>query len=194
MLLVVGLGNPGARYERTRHNVGFRVVDELAREAGLGFTNKFEGVLGLGGLGEQRVAILKPLTFMNLSGDSVAAAAKFFKLSTEDLVVIHDELDLEFGRLQIKIGGGHAGHNGLRSIAERLGDPGFARLRVGIGRPPPKREAADWVLSEFSRDEERELELLLPRAVAAARAMVAGGAKAAMNSFNGRSGGPATQA
>lgn len=188
MQLIVGLGNPEPRYERNRHNVGFRVADEVARVAKLGWGRKFDGELAQGTLGATKVGVLKPLTFMNLSGDSVAAAARFFKVSVEEIVVVHDELDLEFGRLQVKRGGGTAGHNGLRSIAERLGSTDFTRIRIGVGRPPPGRDGASWVLSDFSADEERALEDLVPQAAEAARVAVVEGAQVSMNKFNKRPG------
>ncbi|MHB1847284.1 MAG: aminoacyl-tRNA hydrolase [Deltaproteobacteria bacterium] len=188
MLLVVGLGNPGSRYQWNRHNVGFRVADRLAAQAGVSWSRRFDGELGQGDLGEVRVSVLKPETFMNLSGDSVAAAAKFFKLGPEDVVVVHDELDLPFGRLHVKRGGGHAGHNGLRSIAERLGSADFVRVRVGVGRPPPGWDAAGYVLGDFTEDEEKALEEILGRATEAAALVAAEGVQRAMNRFNTRPG------
>jgi PTH1 family peptidyl-tRNA hydrolase len=184
MRLLVGLGNPDARYQKNRHNVGFRVADLLAERAGLALAPRFDGLFAKGALERLPVAILKPMTFMNRSGESVRAAASFFKLPPEDVVVVHDELDLEFGRLQIKKGGGHAGHNGLRSIAEDLGGQEFVRVRVGVGRPPPERDASSHVLSDFSQEEERALEELLQRATDAVVAMVVEGTDAAMNRFN----------
>jgi PTH1 family peptidyl-tRNA hydrolase len=184
MRLLVGLGNPDARYQKNRHNVGFRVADLLAQRAGLAFASKFDGLLAKGALERVPVAILKPMTFMNRSGESVRAAAAFFKLSPDEVVVVHDELDLEFGRLQIKKGGGHAGHNGLRSIAEDLGAADFIRVRVGVGRPAPDRDASSHVLSDFSASEEGALEALVQRAADAATAVVIEGAEAAMNRFN----------
>ena len=188
MLLVVGLGNPGARYRRNRHNVGFRVADEVAKAAGGSWSRKFDGELAQGSLGGVRVAVLKPETFMNLSGDSVAAAAGFFKLGPEGVVVAHDELDLPFGELRVKRGGGHAGHNGLRSIAERMGSSEFVRVRVGVGRPPMGWDAAGYVLGDFTAEEERELESLVERAAEAVVAVATDGAQMAMNRFNGRPG------
>ena len=134
-LLVVGLGNPGREYERDRHNVGFMVVDELARRHGGTFKGKFSGHLAEVRVAEGRLALLKPETYMNDSGRSVQPAAAFYKAPLENLLVVHDEVDLELGRLQARLGGGLAGHNGLRSIAGRLGSPDFLRLRVGVGRP-----------------------------------------------------------
>jgi PTH1 family peptidyl-tRNA hydrolase len=186
MHLIVGLGNPERQYERNRHNVGFRVADEIARVAGFKWGRKFDGELAQGSLNTEKVGILKPLTFMNLSGDAVAAAAGFYKVTVEEIVVVHDELDLEFGRLQVKRGGGTAGHNGLRSIAERLGSSNFSRVRIGVGKPPGGRDGAGWVLGDFSPEEERALEDLVPKAAEAARVAVLEGAQVSMNKFNKR--------
>jgi PTH1 family peptidyl-tRNA hydrolase len=185
MRLLVGLGNPDARYQRNRHNVGFRVADLLAREAGVTLAPRFSGLFAKGTLAQVPIGILKPMTFMNLSGRSVREAASFFKLPTEDVVVVHDEIDLEFGRLQIKKGGGHAGHNGLRSIGDELASSDFVRVRVGVGRPAPDRDASAHVLADFTEEEERQLEPLLQHAAEAARLVVLEGTEAAMNRFNG---------
>ena len=134
-LLVVGLGNPGPEHARDRHNVGWMVVDELARRHGGSFRSKFSGKLAEVRLGELRLALLKPETYMNLSGSSVAAAARFFKAEPAAIAVVHDEVDLEPGRLQVRLGGGLAGHNGLRSLRQSLGSADFLRVRVGVGRP-----------------------------------------------------------
>ncbi|HEX6491096.1 MAG TPA: aminoacyl-tRNA hydrolase [Gaiellaceae bacterium] len=150
-LLVVGLGNPGRRYEQTRHNAGWLVADELARRFDGSWRGKFSGQLALLRLGELRLALLKPETFMNDSGRSVAAAAKFFKVEPASLLVVHDDVDLERGRVQARAGGGLAGHNGLRSLAQALGTQEFLRLRLGVGRPGrgDPRSVADYVLSPF---------------------------------------------
>jgi PTH1 family peptidyl-tRNA hydrolase len=157
-LLVAGLGNPGPRHERDRHNVGWMVVDELARRRNASFKAKFSGRISETRLDGHRLALLKPETYMNESGRSIAAAAGFFKVPIEDVLVVHDEVDLELGRLQAREGGGLAGHNGLRSIAQMLGGPGFLRLRVGVGRPGrgDPREVADFVLSPFEPYEDRD--------------------------------------
>ena len=194
MRLVVGLGNPGSRYARNRHNVGFRVVERLGRD--LPWSRKFEGELTLGDWDGEKVGLLKPLTYMNASGDAVSAAAHFYKLPGDEVLVIHDEIDLPFGRLQLKRGGGNAGHNGLRSIADRLGGPDFVRLRVGVGRPPAGWDPANYVLSDFTADEERELDEIAPHAADAARSWATQGLAKAMNAFNQRpkQGGEATKA
>lgn len=150
-LLVAGLGNPGREHQRDRHNVGWMVVDELARRHGGSFRAKFSGRLSETRVGESRVALLEPETYMNESGRSISAAARFFKVTPEHVLVVHDDVDLEVGRLQARLGGGLAGHNGLRSIAQALGTPEFLRLRIGVGRPGrgDPREVADYVLSPF---------------------------------------------
>src|SRR5919109_657626 len=162
-LLVAGLGNPGREYASTRHNVGFMVCDELARRHGGSFRSKFSGELAELRL-DGKVALLKPQTFMNESGRSVGAAARYFKIAPEALLVVHDEVDLEPGRLQARLGGGLAGHNGLRSVAQHLGTSEFARLRVGVGRPErgDPRPVADFVLSPFPS--EMDVEGLVGRA------------------------------
>jgi len=157
-LLVVGLGNPGRRHERDRHNVGFMVVDELARRHGGTFKAKFSGRIAEVRLDGRRLALLEPDTYMNDSGRSVQPAAAFYKTPLESLLVVHDEVDLELGRLQARLGGGLAGHNGLRSIAGRLGSPEFLRLRVGVGRPGrgDPRAVADFVLAPFAPEDDAD--------------------------------------
>jgi PTH1 family peptidyl-tRNA hydrolase len=151
--LIVGLGNPGLKYQWTRHNAGFMVLDRLSVVSGISVTRKkFSGLYGEGDWNGEHVLLLKPQTFMNLSGQSVSHALHFHKLSIRDLVVIHDDLDIPFGRAKLKEGGGHAGHNGLRSLVSELGGGGFVRVRVGIGRPL-HGEAADYVLGNFARSE-----------------------------------------
>jgi PTH1 family peptidyl-tRNA hydrolase len=185
VLLVVGLGNPGKKYEKNRHNVGFVVADEIRASLGLpDYKEKFSGVFSKG----DDLALLKPMTFMNLSGDSVQPCAAFLKVAVKDIVVVHDELDLPFGDVRLKQGGGHAGHNGLRSTMERLGSPDFARVRVGIGRPPPgfRGEVADYVLGDFDPVERAELPDVVGRALAAIRRVIQEGIAAAMNVTNAR--------
>jgi PTH1 family peptidyl-tRNA hydrolase len=187
MYLIVGLGNPGRAYEGNRHNVGFMTADDLRRaERMQDFKAKFSGVWTRGEIGGAPVAILEPQTFMNLSGDSVQPAVAFLKVATSDVVVVHDELDLPFGDVRVKVGGGHAGHNGLRSIMGRLGSPDIVRVRIGIGRPPPgwRGEVADYVLHDFDASERAELPDVLARACDAVRRVVKEGASAAMNVIN----------
>jgi PTH1 family peptidyl-tRNA hydrolase len=185
-VLVAGLGNPGREYERTRHNVGFMVCDELARRHGASFRSKFSGQLAETRIDGRWAALLKPLTYMNDSGRSVGAAARFFKLPPERLLVLHDEVDLEPGRLQARFGGGLAGHNGLRSVAQHLKTPEFLRLRIGVGRPErgDPRPVADFVLSPF--DEFTDVEALVQRATDAVESIVRDGLEDAQNRFNER--------
>ena len=183
-LLVVGLGNPGREYAKNRHNVGWMVVDELARRHGASWREKFAGRLAELRIDGHRVALLKPETFMNDSGRSVAAARKFFKLEPDAILVVHDEVDLESGRLQARLGGGLAGHNGLRSIAAHLKTPDFMRLRVGVGRPErgDRRPVADYVLSDFEAADDAEA--LVGRAADAVEALDAEGLERAQARFN----------
>jgi peptidyl-tRNA hydrolase, PTH1 family len=183
-LLVAGLGNPGRGYERTRHNIGFLVADELARRQDGSFRSKFNGQLAEVRLDDLRLGLLKPETYMNVSGKSVAAARKFFKVEPDDLLIVHDDVDLEQGRLQARLGGGLAGHNGLRSIAAALGTPDFLRLRIGVGRPErgDPRPVAEYVLSEF--EPEVDVDALVTRAAAAVEALARDGLEAAQQRFN----------
>ena len=182
--LVVGLGNPEPQYAGHRHNVGFMVLDRLADEHRVALSrSKFKGVYGTGSIGPVPVALLKPMTFMNLSGQSVVPAARFFGVAPARILVIHDELDLPFGRLRLKVGGGHAGHNGLRSICADLGSHDYVRLRVGIGRPQ-KGSVSRYVLSDFAGEEIEWLPDLLERAAAAVRAALEMGPRQAMNAVN----------
>ncbi|HSF62714.1 MAG TPA: aminoacyl-tRNA hydrolase [Gaiellaceae bacterium] len=183
-LLIAGLGNPGARYERDRHNVGWMVVDELARRHGATFKSKFNGRLSETRVGEARVALLKPETYMNESGRSISAAARFFKAAAEVVLVVHDDVDLEVGRLQARLGGGLAGHNGLRSIAQSLGTPEFLRLRIGVGRPGrgDPRDVADYVLAPFEPHEDRDG--IVARAADAVESLLSEGLDATQQRFN----------
>jgi len=183
-MLVAGLGNPGGQYARTRHNAGWLVVDELAARHGGTFRGKFSGLLSEVRMGESRVALLKPETYMNESGRSIAGAASFFKVAPEALVVIHDDVDLEEGRLQARFGGGLAGHNGLRSIAEAVGTRDFLRLRIGVGRPErgDPRPVADWVLSPFPPG--TDVEGLVARGADAVEVVMLEGLEAAQRLFN----------
>lgn len=190
MKLICGLGNPGREYERHRHNVGFQVVDELSRRARASLSQeKFEARIGQGTLGGERVVLLEPQTFMNQSGFSLVPAMRFYKVETADVLVIHDELDLPFGRIQVKRGGGPGGHNGLRSIIEQLGEDGFARVRFGIGKPEgpnAKARVVGYVLSSFTAEEEAALAELIVRGADAAQTWASQGLSAAMNRFNRR--------
>jgi PTH1 family peptidyl-tRNA hydrolase len=183
-LLVVGLGNPGREHANNRHNVGWMVVDELARRHGGSFRSKFSGQLAEVRLGEARVALLKPEKYMNLSGSSVQPAARFFKVEPDRLLVVHDEGDFDLGRLQARAGGGLAGHNGLRSISQSLGTQDFLRLRIGVGRPErgDPRPLADYVLSNFEPHDDAET--IVSRAADAVETLVAEGLEAAQKRVN----------
>jgi PTH1 family peptidyl-tRNA hydrolase len=183
-LLVVGLGNPGREHERDRHNVGWMVVDELARRTDARWRAKFSGRLAEIRLDGLRLALLKPETFMNDSGRSVAGTARFFKVEPESLLVVHDDVDLDSGRLQARAGGGLAGHNGLRSLAQSLGTQDFLRLRIGVGRPGrgDPRSVADYVLSPFEIDE--DVGALVSRSADAVETLAREGVEAAQQRFN----------
>lgn len=185
MFVIVGLGNPGHEYEDTRHNVGFRVIDMLAERAGARLSDKkFKARVGRARLCGEDCLLMKPETFMNLSGEAVGPAMGFFKVPTTQVIVVHDELDVPLGRLKMKKGGGHGGHNGLRSLKKHLPDDGFVRLRVGIGRPPPQWESADYVLSKFNRDERASIDSVLDEAADAVQAILTDGVAKAMGRFN----------
>jgi PTH1 family peptidyl-tRNA hydrolase len=183
-LLVVGLGNPGREYARNRHNVGWMVVEELARRHGASWRAKYNGQLAETRLDGHRVALLKPETYMNESGRSVAAAARFFKVEPDAVLVVHDEGDFDLGRLQARKGGGLGGHNGLRSIVQHLGTDDFLRLRVGVGRPGSgdRRSLADYVLSDF--DAHDDAEAIVARAADAIEALDAEGLERTQSRFN----------
>jgi PTH1 family peptidyl-tRNA hydrolase len=183
-LLVAGLGNPGREYEQTRHNAGWMVVDELAHRHDGSFRSKFDGQLSEIRLRDLRLALLKPETYMNVSGKSIAAACRFFKTEPDSLLIVHDDVDLEPGRLQARSGGGLAGHNGLRSIANALGTQGFLRLRIGVGRPGrgDRRPVADYVLSPF--EPELDVDALIARAADAVETIAVEGLESAQQRFN----------
>jgi PTH1 family peptidyl-tRNA hydrolase len=183
-LLVAGLGNPGREHERTRHNAGWLVLDELARRHGGSWRSKFSGSVAEVRLGDLRLGLLKPETYMNESGRSVGAAVRFFKVEPEQVLVVHDDVDLEAGRLQAKDGGGLAGHNGLRSLAQHLGSQDFLRLRIGVGRPGrgDPRPVADWVLAPFAPEDDAEA--LIARAADAVETIARDGLGVAQQRFN----------
>jgi peptidyl-tRNA hydrolase, PTH1 family len=183
-LLVAGLGNPGREYERTRHNVGWLVADELARRHGGSYRSKFSGRLAETRVDDLRLALLKPETYMNESGRSLGAAARFFKVEPASLLVVHDDVDLDPGRLQARLGGGLAGHNGLRSIAQALGSQDFLRLRIGVGRPGrgDRRSVADYVLSPFDADE--DVDALVARSADAVETLARDGLEQAQSRYN----------
>lgn len=183
-LLIAGLGNPGRRHAGDRHNVGWMVVDELGRRYGGSFRSKFSGRLCETRVSDSRVALLQPETYMNESGRSISAAARFFKVAPERVLVVHDDVDLDVGRLQARLGGGLAGHNGLRSIAQALGTPEFLRLRIGVGRPGrgDSRDVADYVLASFEPHDDRDS--IVSRAADAVEVFLAEGLAATQQRFN----------
>jgi PTH1 family peptidyl-tRNA hydrolase len=183
-LLVAGLGNPGREYAATRHNAGWMVVDELARRHGGSWRSKFSGRLAEVRLDGARLALVEPETYMNESGKSIAAAARFFKSPVDTVLVVHDDVDLEEGRLQARLGGGLAGHNGLRSIAQALGSQEFLRVRIGVGRPGrgDRRSVADYVLAPFAP--ETDVDALMSRAADAVESIVRDGLDATQQRFN----------
>jgi PTH1 family peptidyl-tRNA hydrolase len=187
--LVVGLGNPGKEYAGNRHNVGFLVADLLASRLGAKFGRSkrahaevAEGRLGFGG---PRLVLLKPLTYMNLSGAPVVSLAQFFKVPVDNVIAVHDELDVPYGQVRAKRGGGEGGHNGLRSMSKSLATKEYARVRFGIGRPPGRQDPADYVLSDFSAAERKELEFLVDRAADVVEAIVLEGVEWAQNKYHG---------
>jgi PTH1 family peptidyl-tRNA hydrolase len=183
--LIAGLGNPGPAYAGNRHNVGFMVADVLAARAGARFrASKFRTLAAEGRLAGFGVVIIKPLTFMNDSGAAVAGMSGYHHLSPGQVVVVHDDLDLPFGTIRLKLGGGDNGHNGLRSVTDRLGTRDYYRVRIGIGRPPGRMDAAAYVLRDFSAPEREELPLLLGRAADAVEMLLASGLAAAQNAFH----------
>ena len=183
--LVVGLGNPGPEYSGNRHNVGFAVVDVLASHVGARFkSHKSRADVIEGRLAGQRVVLAKPRSYMNESGGPVASLRDFFKVPLERLVVVHDELDLPYGGLRLKLAGGDNGHNGLKSVRRSLGSGDFNRVRFGIGRPPGRMDAAAFVLRDFSATERKELDVLVERAADAVEALVVDGVEKAQNTFN----------
>ncbi|GGL91761.1 peptidyl-tRNA hydrolase [Micromonospora yangpuensis] len=186
---MVGLGNPGPQYAANRHNVGFMVAELLAARVGGRFGRNrrsmaevAEGRLGYGG---PKLVLLKPLTYMNLSGGPVAALAQFFKVPPARIVAVHDELDIAYGQLRIKCGGGEGGHNGLRSMSKSLGTKDYVRVRFGIGRPPGRQDPADYVLSDFSAAERKELEFLVDRAADVVESVVTRGVEPTQNLYHG---------
>jgi len=188
--LVVGLGNPGREYEQNRHNIGFHVADLLAARLGIRFARHrravaevAEGRIGVG-VDAPRVVLAKPMTYMNLSGGPVASLRQFYKIAPAQILALHDELDLPFGQVRAKFGGGEGGHNGLRSMTQSLGTKDYARTRFGIGRPPGRQDPADFVLSDFSSVQRKELDFLIDRAADVAEAIMTNGVEWAQNQFH----------
>jgi peptidyl-tRNA hydrolase, PTH1 family len=188
--LVIGLGNPGREYAGNRHNAGFLVADLLAGRIGARFSRHrkavaeaAEGRLGVG-VDAPRLVLAKPMTYMNLSGGPVAGLAQFYKVPVGQIIAVHDELDIPYGQLRLKIGGGEGGHNGLRSMSRSLGSKDFIRVRFGIGRPPGRQDPADYVLSDFSSVERKELDFLVDRAADAVEMIAQRGLEAAQNQYH----------
>jgi PTH1 family peptidyl-tRNA hydrolase len=187
---IVGLGNPGPQYKGTRHNVGFDVVDELARRAGLSFESApAEALIAKWRRPEEQILLVKPLTFMNLSGQAVGELARYFKIEVGDVIVVVDEADLPLGKLRARARGSAGGHNGLKSVIAHLGNE-FARLRIGVGRGGDQKNLVDHVLSKFEKSESADVERMTARAADAAEMFITSGIGAVMNAFNG--GDPAT--
>lgn len=185
MILIVGLGNPGAKYQKTRHNLGFRVVDLLAERWEFGhYENRFDGEIGKGRVYFRDVFLLKPQTFMNLSGASVAACANYYKIVPADIWVVHDDLDLPIGKLRLRVGGSSGGHNGVASIIDRLGSPEFTRVRLGIGRPLTPVPIEDYVVQPFSPEEKELSQEMVVKAADAVSAAMKEDLKHAMNLYN----------
>jgi peptidyl-tRNA hydrolase, PTH1 family len=183
--LIVGLGNPGPRYAGTRHNAGFLVADELAARIGGSFkAHKGRADIVEGRLAGKPVALAKPKSYMNESGGPIVAISRFYKVGVERIIVVHDELDLPFGGLRLKRGGGEGGHNGLKSTSAALGSKDYLRVRFGIGRPPGRQDPAEYVLREFAAAERKELAFLVDRAADAVEALLVKGLEAAQNEFH----------
>jgi len=183
--LIAGLGNPGAKYEKTRHNIGFQVADAMAEAFSIPIAKKkFNAEFGKGRLDGMDILIAKPLAFMNRSGPPVFGLAHYFGIEIKDIIVVYDDVDLDFGRIKIKEKGGDGGHKGLRSVIDVFGDDSFARLRLGIGRPAPQMETANYVLGKFSRDETKNLPEIINRARDALEVVIKEGASIGMNRFN----------
>ncbi len=187
MRLVVGLGNPGPKYERSPHNMGYLVVDELARRHRIeSFRDKNGGLVASGNISGTRTILLKPMLYMNLSGHAVQRTAAFHKVEPSSIVVVHDEIDFDFGRVKIKPDGGHGGHNGVRSIIQQLAANDFARVRVGVGRPDRDQgpDVSDFLLSDFPASMKREVEEVTNRAADAVETLLRDGVRSAMNQLN----------
>lgn len=184
--LIVGLGNPGREYRNTRHNIGFLAIDALAKSLNVTLGKvQSKALVGQGKIGSNKVILVKPQTYMNLSGQAVSGLLNFYKISAEHLIVIHDDIDLPFGTIRIRPGGGSAGQRGVKSIIEKVGSQEFARMRLGVGRPPGQMEAAAYVLQPFTKEDEEFLVNFLAKAAEAANEFVNNGLNAAMNKYNG---------
>jgi len=192
MYVIAGLGNPGIEYEETRHNVGFKVIDKLAQMHSIKLGMKsHDARWGQGKISGQSVTLVKPMTYMNESGRAASAILKEKQLGPDRLIVIYDDMDLDPGRIRIRVNGGSGGHKGIKSIIARLGDENFTRVRIGIGRPPGRQDPANYVLSPSSKKEQEEIEFAIAKAADAIEYMISYGVEKAMNEFNRRDDGPA---
>ncbi|WP_044915069.1 aminoacyl-tRNA hydrolase [Butyrivibrio sp. WCE2006] len=187
MYLIAGLGNPEKRYNATRHNVGFGVIDVLSEKYDIDLTEmKFKGMYGKGRIGSEKVILLKPLTYMNLSGESIRPVADYFKIDTKsELIVISDDIDLDPGRIRVRPGGSAGGHNGLKNIIAQLGHDEFSRVRVGVGKKPPRIDLADWVLGHFDKEDTAYVMEAMEHAADAVKTIMEEDVNAAMNKWNG---------
>lgn len=187
MYIIVGLGNPGKQYENTRHNVGFNVIDILAEEYDISVTKmKHKALIGEGRVGTEKVVLVKPVTYMNLSGESLAEIYNFYKVDTNNIVVIYDDIDLDVGKIRIRKKGSGGTHNGMRSIVKCLGTTDFPRVRVGVSKPEPGRDLANFVLSKFAPDEVADLKEGLEKSVLAVDSIIRENIDLAMNKYNGK--------
>ena len=185
MILIAGLGNPGKEYENTRHNVGFLTINKIAEDVGVKITKKgFQGLYNLGQFEESKILLLKPQTYMNNCGNALREAREFYKIDTDKIIVIHDEIDLPLGRIKLKKEGGSAGHNGIKSIIQNIGSDNFARVRVGVGKPYDKNNVIKHVLSGFSKEERQQLPEVIESARDSVFAIIINGIEKAMNEFN----------
>jgi len=184
--LLVGLGNPGREYRETRHNVGFMVIDQVCKTAGISLSRvQSKAIIGVGQFAGRRLVLAKPQTFMNLSGQAVAALVRFYKVPLEQILVAHDDLDLPLGTLRLRPSGGSAGQKGIASTIQQLGTQDFGRMRIGIGRPPGQMEPSSYVLQPFTKSEQLLVDQMLERAVGAVERFMKDGLEAAMNQYNG---------
>ena len=187
MYIIAGLGNPTAQYRGTRHNVGFEVIDYLADKYNIDVTTKkFKGLIGTGAIEGQKVVLVKPQTFMNLSGESIREAVDYYKIDPEDIIVIYDDISLEPGQLRIRLKGSAGGHNGIKNIIAHLGTQEFPRIKVGVGAKPPKMDLADYVLGHFSTEDRAKVEEAIGHAMDAAVLMMQGEVDKAMNDYNSK--------
>lgn len=189
MYLIAGLGNPERRYEGTRHNVGFEVIDRLAEKLSTSVEEKkFKGCYGKGVIGGEKVILLKPQTYMNLSGESVRAAADFYKIQPDHIIVVYDDISLDAGQLRIRTKGSAGGHNGVKNIIAHLGTQEFPRVKVGVGAKPPRMDLADYVLSPFGKEDQEKMAAAFDEAAQAVESLIEEGPDRAMNRFNGHVG------